>query len=231
MICGIHQPQTWPWLGFFAKIYQSDIFVFLDNVQFKKQEYQNRNKLKYGQQARWFTVPVIHSFGQKINQVKINNRERWKHDHKQTLQTYYSKAEYFDKYYEEIKSIYDQNWELLYKFNLKTIYWLLEKLNISTKLYLASDLDTKQGEGQAPAEKLINIVKKVDADTYLSGQGGQDYLNTDNFKKSDITLKFQNFEHPKYNQLNPRFISHLSTLDLLLNQGPQSKNIILKGIK
>ena len=95
MIVSIHQPQYLPWLGYFDKIERSDAFVFLDNVQFKKNEWQNRNKVKTDQRWQWLTIPVIHKFGQKINEVKINNTVRWGKKHLTALLNHYSKAPFF----------------------------------------------------------------------------------------------------------------------------------------
>lgn len=106
MICAIHQPQTYPWLGYFAKIMQADIFIFLDNVQFKKNEWQNRNKIRTPQGWIWLTVPVIHHFGQKIDEVKINNTVNWRKKHLQTLQTYYGRAPFFKLYFEKFENFY-----------------------------------------------------------------------------------------------------------------------------
>ena len=71
MIVTIHQPQYMPWLGYFDKADRADIFILLDDVQFKKNEWQNRNRIRTSQGWQWFTVPVLHDFGQKINEVKI----------------------------------------------------------------------------------------------------------------------------------------------------------------
>ncbi len=95
MIVSVHQPQYLPWLGYFDKIERSDIFVFLDNVQFKKNEWQNRNKIKTSEGWQWLSVPVIHKFMQKISEVKINNTVWWGKKHLNALVTNYSKAPFF----------------------------------------------------------------------------------------------------------------------------------------
>jgi len=83
MIVAVHQPQYLPWLGYFAKIDRADLFVLLDNVQFKKNEWQNRNQIKAAGGPQWLTVPVTYKFPQRINEVGINNRERWQHQQRQ----------------------------------------------------------------------------------------------------------------------------------------------------
>jgi len=232
MICSIHQPQTFPWIGYFAKIIQSDVFVILDNVQFKKNEWQNRNRLKTPNGWQWLTVPVIHNFGQLIGDVKINTTTNWQNKHLQTLKTYYSKAPFFKLFFPEIEDLYQKQWESLADFNLAGIKWILDKLAIQTPVKIATDLKELQERSEiSPDERLILITKIMKADTYLSGAGGKNYLNTDLFQSNGLKLIFQKFEHPVYHQFHGKFVSHLSVLDLLLNEGPYSLNIIRGGIR
>ena len=97
MIVSVHQPQYLPWLGYFDKIDKADAFVLLDNVQFKKNEWQNRNKIKAAAGGQWLTVPVMYRFPQLINEVEINNRERWQHKQQQALISNYKKAPYWSR--------------------------------------------------------------------------------------------------------------------------------------
>ncbi|MBO8151636.1 MAG: WbqC family protein [Candidatus Marinimicrobia bacterium] len=232
MICAIHQPQTYPWLGYFAKIMQSDIFVFFDDVQFKKNEYQNRNRIKTDRGWMWLTVPVVHNFGQKINEVQIDNKQKWKKKHLNTLITYYRKAPFFNSLFAELKELYSRKYELLIDFNIATIEWILKKLKIEKKILLSSSLNYNPDQLPLSAdEKLINILKIINTETYLSGQGGKNYLNLELFKDNGIKVIFQDFRHPVYHQLYGDFIPNLSILDLLFNEGENSINIITKGIK
>jgi len=232
MICSIHQPQTFPWIGYFAKIIQSDVFIILDNVQFKKNEWQNRNRLKTPNGRQWLTVPVIHNFGQLIGDVKINTTTNWQNKHLQTLKTYYSKAPHFKLIFPEIEELYQKQWEYLSDFNLSGINWILDKLDIQTQIKLASNLIELRDKMEiTPDDRLIVITKLMKADTYLSGAGGKNYLNTGIFPENNLQLIFQHFEHPVYRQLHGEFISHLSILDLLFNKGYNSLNIIKEGIR
>ena len=232
MICAVHQPQTFPWLGYFAKIIQSDHFVILDNVQFKKNEWQNRNKIRTQNGWQWLTVPVLHHFGQLINEVKLNNTSNWRHKHLQALLTSYRKAPYFKQYFPELEELYHKNWQLLIDFNLTGIRWLLKVLNINTPITLASEMkEIPQIINLGAEERLIRITKALKADTYLSGAGGQEYLDQGLFPANQVKLIFQQFEHPVYHQLQSEFISHLSVLDLLFNEGPRSVQIIQGGMR
>ncbi|MDD5766286.1 MAG: WbqC family protein [Candidatus Marinimicrobia bacterium] len=232
MICSIHQPQTFPWLGYFAKIRQSDIFVFLDNVQFKKNEWQNRNKILSDDSWQWLTVPVIHHFGQSIREVTINPTERWRQKHLQALQTNYAKSPFFENYFPEIQSLYEIDWTLLSDFNIRTVRWGMEKLGIETPTRVASEIEElAKYPDITPDDRLILITQLSSCETYLSGEGGHNYLEPAHFSEKNIRLIFQKFNHPAYRQFGDRFVSHLSFLDVLFFMGPGSLKIIEGGIQ
>ena len=149
-----------------------------------------------------------------------------------TLKTFYGKAPFFKIYFPEIEELYQKQWESLADFNLAGIKWILDKLAIQTPVKIASDLKELQKHSEvSPDERLILITKIMKADSYLSGAGGINYLKTDLFPNNSLNLIFQKFEHPVYRQLHGKFVSYLSILDLLLNEGPYSLNIIKGGIR
>ncbi|MCK9244124.1 MAG: WbqC family protein [Candidatus Marinimicrobia bacterium] len=232
MICAIHQPQTYPWLGYFAKIMQADVFIFLDNVQFKKNEWQNRNKIRTPDGWLWLTVPVIHHFGQPINSVAINDQVDWQKKHLQTLRTYYGRAPFFKQYFEDIATLYQTTWQNLAQFNIASIRRLMSIIGITTPTVIASEMQELNLDPTiSPDERLIIATKAVGAEVYLSGAGGRDYLKTELFPKNGIELRFQSFEHPAYRQMTADFLPFMSILDLLFNEGPQTKSIIKRGIQ
>ncbi|HPC35467.1 MAG TPA: WbqC family protein [Candidatus Marinimicrobia bacterium] len=231
MICAIHQPQTYPWLGYFAKIMQADVFIFLDNVQFKKNEWQNRNKIRTPQGWIWLTVPVIHNFGQKICEVKINNAVNWRKKHLQTLQTYYGRAPFFKPYFEKLINLYQSEWQNLAQFNIASIRLLMSLIGIDTPTVIASEIKTLDDNSLSADEKLITATKAVGSDCYLSGAGGHNYLQPELFSKNGIELRFQSFEHPVYRQMTTDFLPNMSVLDLLFNEGQRANSIIKGGIR
>ena len=227
MVISIHQPQYLPWLGYFDKIDRADIFVFLDDVQFKKNEWQNRNKIKTARGWQWITVPVIHKFPQEIRQVKINNTINWRKQHLASLMINYQKAAHLDDYIDFFKNLYSREWEYLSELNIYTIKNLLKILGIKTKLVKSSELKLA---GKS-TEYLVNISKRLGASGYISGEGGRSYLELDKFKHNTIEVFFQDFKCPRYRQLycqSQRFLENLSIVDLLFNEGKESLNI-LKG--
>ncbi len=220
MICAIHQPQFIPWLGYFDKIARSDVFVFLDTVQFKKNEYQNRNRIFTPQGPRWLTVPVSFDFGDPLNRVRIAPDPRWRKKMLRTVEQNYRKAPGFAAVYPTFEAlILESGWDSLAELNGATVLWLMELLALDTPTVRASEL----GElAEEPTLRLIDICRKLGADTYLSGRGGRDYLRVDAFERNGIDLLFQDFQHPTYRQADGRypFISHLSALDWVMWHGP-----------
>lgn len=227
MIATIHQPQYLPWLGYFDKADQADIFILLDNVQFKKNEWQNRNRIRTAQGWQWLTVPVLHDFGQKINEVKINNNQDWRKAHLKSISLNYSKAPFFDDYIDFFESTYDKEWELLSEINVYFFKKIIELLGITTKIVMASQYQSSDDSTQ----RLIDLCKEFDADTYIAGRDGNKYMDFDKFSQNAIKVRIQDFQHPQYSQLwtnqgDEGFISHTSVIDLLFNHGVKSLDII-----
>ena len=223
MIVAVHQPQYLPWLGYIHKIIQADVFCYLDNVQYKKNEWQNRNRIKTAQDWQWITVPVCYRFPQKINEVEINNRQNWSKKHLQALVTNYRRAPYFDAYFSTLEECFTRGWKRLSELNIFLIEQIRGFLMLQQKpTVLASSLALRDD----PTDRLIDICKAVDADTYLSGQDGASYMDLDRFEANNIKTIFQKFNHPVYPQLYDEFQSHLSVNDLLFNCGPESVGII-----
>ena len=227
MIVAVHQPQYLPWLGYFDKIASADVFVLLDNVQYKKNEWQNRNRIKTASGPQWLTVPVTYRFGQRINEVLVNNNENWRKKQKQTIITNYRKAPHWPEVSTALEAIFVRSWEKLADLNIFVVRRLAEMLGISTPIHVASELPAFS---ENPDERLIGIARYFGADTYLAGTGGRDYMNLDKFAQSGITVFFQQYEHPVYNQLFEGFEPFLSVIDLIFNHGNDSLRI-LRGEK
>lgn len=231
MIVSVHQPQYLAWLGYFHKIYKSDCFVFLTDVQYKDREFQNRNKIRAQDSWIWLTVPVI-SKGkgrQKISQVAIDNSLPWQRKHWQSLKTGYGSAAFFDAYAGFFETFYAKHFDRLADLNIELIRYLMDELEIKTQIRF----DTELGIEGARTDRIIEICEKLGADTYLSGAGGRDYLEEGKFAAHNIKLVYQDFAHPVYQQSfagrTHEFIPYLAAVDLLFNQGAQAKEILRGG--
>jgi hypothetical protein len=229
MIVGIHQPEHLPWLGFFNKMYLSNIFVLLDNVQYEKNYFQNRNRIRTSKGFCWITVPVLTKgrSSQLIDEVRINPLERdWPQKVWRTLEQNYRKAPFYSDYAPFLKGIYcDQKWEKLVDLNISIIKQLAKWQDIKTPLVRASDMGV---EGQS-TDLLLRICQKLKASAYLSGKSGRDYLDESKFTEENIQVFHQNFVHPIYQQLYSPFLPQMSVIDLLMNHGKESLRIIIEG--
>lgn len=215
MICAIHQPQFIPWLGYFDKIAKADVFVLLDNVQFKKNEYQNRNRILTPQGPHWLTVPVSFHFGDTINQVRIPPDLTWRTKMVRTVEQFYGKCPAFATYFPAFeKLVLETGWASLADLNIACVQWLAGCLDIRTPLHIGSQLAPARED---PTLRLVDLCRQLGADTYLSGAGGADYLRQEEFAAAGIRLEFQHYTHPLYPQGKPgaEFVPYLSVLDML----------------
>jgi len=164
-------------------------------------------------------------FPQKIDEVTVNENMPWRHKHRQALITNYGKAPYFEACFSDIEGILENSWSQLTELNVKTVEAILNQLGIKTSRKHAGEWQLDQN----PTGRLVDICLKSGADTYLSGAGGQNYLDLDQFETEGISVIFQDFEHPQYTQQFGDFEPFMSTLDLLFNCGTESLNVIRKG--
>jgi hypothetical protein len=218
MNVSIHQPQYLPWLPYFLKIEQCDVFIILDSVDFQKNGLQNRNQIKTAQGAQWLTVPVLQSRGQKICEVQINDKVDWKKKHWLTIQQNYRKAEAFKFYAEDIKGIYSQNWFSLNELNIHLFSLMMGWLGIESQIKRSSEMKS-EGKG---SELVLNLCLEVGAKRYLSGTGGQSYLDETTFLRAGVEIVYCPPDLPApYPQLHLRagFLNNLSALDIILNCG------------
>ena len=222
MIAAIHQPQFLPWLGYFDKMDQADVFCLLDTVQYKKNEWQNRNRVKVHTGWQWLTVPVKYRFPEKIYMVGVNNAVHWQRKHLETLRMAYTKAAFFHRYFPEIEELYAEPAETLLELNVRFISYFREALGIGTRLVLASEIEARED----PTLRLIDICRHTGAQVYLAGADGANYMDLEAFSREGMDVRFQHYLHPEYNQLHGPFVSHLSVVDLLLNNGEDSLEII-----
>ncbi|OQX21341.1 MAG: hypothetical protein BWK75_03290 [Candidatus Altiarchaeales archaeon A3] len=227
MKIAIHQPNYIPWIGYFDKISKSDIFVFFDDVQFPRgKEFANRNRIKTPQGALWLTVPIKNKGSLlKINEMEINNDIDWNIKHWKTIHTFYTNSPFFHEYEQKFENILLDKWTKLCDLNVELIKLIVSILKIDTKLVFSSELKVEGGG----TEKIINILKILDADEYLTthGPGAQRYLDEDIFRKNNIKLLFHDFKHSLYPQLFGEFIPNLSICDLLFNVGSSAKEYFI----
>ena len=221
----IHQPAFLPWLGYFERILNSDLHIVLDHVQYEKNSFINRNKIKTPQGSIWLTVPVTTKgkFGSNpICDLKISQHNPWQKKHLKAIMFNYAKAPFFMNYSDFLQDMFSRSWENIADLNLHFIHFALRELKITTPLIRSSEMQPKN----AKSELVLELCQKSKATKYLSGVLGKDYLDVKTFLEKGIEVEFQDYKHPQYRQLHGPFDSHLSILDLLLNYGPNSRDIL-----
>ncbi len=221
----IMQPGYLPWLGFFELMYHCDLFVFLDDVQYTKRDWRNRNRIRTCNGWQWLTVPVFNrnKRGQQIRDVQINNHGNWQKQHFKALQIHYSKSRFSSLLLPEFKNIYSKQWDKLLDLNVELILLLAETLLIKTPWVFSSELNIKSKK----SERILEICKLLNADELYDSKAASDFLDLSLFEKEEISVKFQDFEHPVYNQVYKPFIPYMSVIDLLFNYGEEGLRIIL----
>ena len=222
MKIAIHQANYFPYPGFFHKLNQADIFVIQDDVKFSK--ITNRNKIISSSGSTWINVPIEKGHQSlPIMDVKINNETSWRKITYKKICAGYNKAKFFHLYKDYFENLYKKEWEDIFELNFETIKHVLDWLDIKVKIIVESELDIS---GQS-TERLVNVCKKLGADTYISGIGGKRYLDEKLFEKNKIILKYQNYNPIRYLQhMSKSFIPNLSIIDLLANVGSESGKLL-----
>ncbi len=218
MRCAIMQPAYLPWAGYFNLIANTDFFVFLDDVQFEKQSWQNRNRILLNGQPRWLTVPVKRKhLSDCINQIFVDDQGDWRLKHLELLRHTYSRHPYLTDMLSYVRDALDPSVIHLSELNIRFIRSIAATLNLSPRFFLSSEL----GIFGTRSKRLLNICEHFDCDTYLSPLGAAAYLAEDAvFENSKINLEFQNFSIQSYIQPGSQlFVSHLSIVDVLANLG------------
>ena len=225
-VVAIHQPEYLPWLGFFKKMMNVELFVFLDDVQFRKKGWQNRNRIRINDGTTLLSIPVhTHSYP-KINEVTIDNEKNWSMRHKKSILYNYARAPYFGEIKDFIESIFEKKFQYLVDLNTEIIKFVMNELEIKSKIVFSSELEiSKKG-----SDRGIDICKAVGADHYITGTfWAESNLRVEEFKKSNIDVEFQKFQHPTYKQIHGEFIPEMSIIDLLFNEGRKEAKKILQN--
>lgn len=207
------------------KIEKSDLFVFLDSVDFQKNGIQNRNEIKTGQGRHWLTIPINHKSGQKISETTINNKLNWKKKHWLTLKSCYERSEFFKFYEPHLKSFYELEWENLRDLNIELTLTMMGWLGIETPTLKSSDM----GFTTSASDLVLDICKKNGATNYITGVGGKNYLKLETFLAAGIQVNFIENKLPShYRQLFPNmgFKNDLSAIDILFNCGESWRSVV-----
>jgi len=224
MILTAHQPAYLPWLGYFDKIAAADVFVFLDTVQFEKNSFINRNRIKTAQGPQWLTVPVLtrgHLDG-SLRDTLIDEHQPWRDKHLKSIAMNYARARHFDAGFEALTSLLDLSdgavQDHLAELCWQQLQFWLAALQIDTRVVRLSEL----GIDSRKSDLVLDLCLATGADHYLSGALGHDYLDVARFHAAGVDVEFQCYGHPVYPQCWGPFVPSMSVVDAWLNCGAEA---------
>ena len=216
LICAIHQPNFLPWAGFFHKIIESDVFVLLDNVDLmhgSKISITNRTKIKTPNGEQWLTIPIQKNNSKIIKEIEMV-QSPWRDKMLKTIELNYKKSKNFTSFYPVLESIIRYESTNLSDFNTNAIIEICNYLSIETPIIKSSDLNISTTNRN---ERIIEICKKCNANTYFSGNGGKKYHDENSFNLNQITIKYTTYSENEYPQLFGKYLPGLSIVDQLFN--------------
>lgn len=216
MMVAIHQPCYLPYLGVFHKIWKADAFVFLDDAQYSNGYVFEWNRIKTPQGECRLKVPLYKKFGQTLREVVPKDSLGWQNRHIKTVEMNYKKAPYFAELFPVYKEIVSQRHGNLAQLNVELMKFFFLWFGWHEKIvYFTSDWSL---ESRSEA-RVIEICKRLCADTYLSGTGGRNYQAETHFTENGIKLVYQEWEPAEYRQLWGDFLPYMSILDYAMNEG------------
>lgn len=225
-IVSIHQPHFLPWLNYLNKVAKADVFIWLDDVQYRRRYFQNRAKIKTQNSELWITVSIKKAdYLAEIKSIEISKDSMLKMV--KTIQSLYIKAPYFGEYFDDIAQILLSEHQYLSDLNFDLFLYLNRVLGITTKIVKSSELDV--GEVTNPNERLVKLCTHFNATHYIAGKGGKNYMDLELFKQNNIEIQWQEFPNQNivYNQINGNFVPGLSVIDTLFNVGAEQTKLLI----
>jgi hypothetical protein len=221
------QSNYLPWKGYFDLISEADLFVFYDDVQFTKNDWRNRNRIKTPKGAEWLTVPVGQSLDRLVYEVRIEDA-RWQAKHFKAIEQNYRKAPHFERYRAFFEDVYlKRTWATLSQLN----HHLIREI-ATTYLGLRPEfLDSRQFKPEGTKlDRLVSLLKQVGAGHYISGPAAKAYIDPGAFEAANIGLEFKDYSgYPEYPQFHPPFEHAVSILDTLFQLGPDAARYLVRG--
>lgn len=227
MIISIIQPSFLPWLGYLEQIARADLFVYLDDVQYTKQDWRNRNRFKRPEgQIEFLTVPVASGSDKAlIRDVKIAEDPQWSRKILSRLEGWYRPSAAFDEVFAPVRGILTAKHGLLADLDVALTGFLLDYMAVDTPIAFSSAVPGKSPDKN---RKLIDICHHFGADVLYDGAAAANFIDVDLYRSEGITVVFQDYCPVPYQQVGGGpFISHLSALDAMFNLGRAARDVLL----
>jgi hypothetical protein len=228
----ISQPTYLPWLGYFEQIAKSDYFVFLDTVQYERQSWQSRNRIKdQYDNVHWLSVPVVrHALDTPVGDIQIATQKgNWQRKHLNAIRTHLARTPHLAEVLTLIESVYQQQHQKLAELNIAMISAVCQAMGITTSLLRASELSVSGNK----ADLLLQIIQQLQGTCYFANQGSKNYLEQEQCRFADhgISINYQQWQHPVYQQKGGQFVSHLAWPDAVAYLGFDKTALNLPDIK
>lgn len=223
MRVSIMQPAYLPWLGYFHRLMLSDLHVVLDNVPASKGDFSNRNRIRTATGWTWLTVPVVGSrMTTPISDLQTDSKQQWQLRHWKSIEAAYSRARYFRTYAPTLRDALLLPAPTLESACLNVLRPLNEAFGIATPLLFAKDMDLRERK----SDLVLEICRRTNATTYISGPLGRGYLDLRAFANAGIDVRFHDYVDPVYSQVHDGFEPLISAVDVLFNCGPSARAVI-----
>jgi hypothetical protein len=224
MKVGMIQSNFLPWRGYFDFIDDVDVFVIYDDVQYTRHDWRNRNRVKTVHGLKWITVPVrFHRRDEVlIRDVAIDYSQPWSRKHLKTVSIAYAKAEFMGRYYPKFSEILSAGHRRLADLNVALIKWIMGEFDIAVPLRYSWEFNPRGRK----TDRIVDILEKLNADSYLLGPLGKNYVEEEKFANAHIALEYKAYDYAEYPQLHGPFESQVSVIDLLFNCGPDARKYL-----
>jgi hypothetical protein len=220
MKVGVIQSNFLPWRGYFDFIREVDLFIIHDDLQYTKGDWRNRNKIKTARGLEWITVPVNYkNTSQLIEETTIDYSTQWAQKMLNRIKDAYRRAPHFDLYFAELSAALLEPAATISDLNMRLIHWACGHLQINTPIKSSGEFNP-QG---TKTERLIGMLTKANATTYLSGPAAQAYLIPEMFESAGVQLEYKKYNYAEYHQLYPPFENYISVIDLFFMMGERAK--------
>ena len=222
----ISQPMFFPWVGLFEQVKLADIYVHYDDVQMPQgRSFTTRVQIKTPDGTRWLTAPVQRSGALLIKDIKLDNSQRWRVKHLKTLEQCYRKSPFFEEMIAIVKLVYDFDHEFLSDLNCLAIQHIADYFGLQPRFSRSSAYATA-GHGSV---KLLELLKQLQGDVYLTGHGALRYLDHELFEANGVRVEYIDYQKTQYRQLHGEFTPYVSILDLIANEGRDGSRIMNSG--
>jgi len=227
MILAAHQPAYLPWLGYFDRIARADLFVYLDTVQFEKNSFINRNRIKTPHGEQWLTVPVRVKghMSSTLRDTQTDPTQPWRVKHLKSIAMNYSRATYFRRLLPRLEALLSVEESHLADLCFIQLRLWLEELGLATKVIRSSELAVSSTK----SDLILELCRLLGATCYLSGTLGREYLVEKDFRDAGVDIEYHEFKHPTYPQLWGEFLPNLSVVDCWMNCGSGIRSLL--GVK